>query len=116
MGEVPQCGPPMPLSVLAGDADYPKVTLPKQAGTALGVVGFGLELPMIVTLFLVRDSVSLTTALGLAAIGVWVGVAGIAIAAAKRSRIGIVVSALPCGGWAFILFVFWALGNALGQG
>jgi hypothetical protein len=92
------------------------MTLPKQAGTALGLVGFALELPMIVTLFLLRDSVSITTALGLAAIGMWAGVAGIAIAAAKRSRMGIVVSALPCGGWAFILFVFWTLGNAFGEG
>lgn len=92
------------------------MTFPKQAGTALGVVGFALELPMIVTLFLLRDSVSFTTALELAVIGNWVGVAGIAVAAAKRSRLGIVVSAVSCGGWAFILFVFWTLGNAFGQG
>jgi hypothetical protein len=83
------------------------MTLPKQAGTVLGVVGFGLELPLIITLFFLRDSVSITTALGLPVIGMWVGVAGIAIAAAKRSRMGIVVTVLPCGGWAFILFVFW---------
>jgi hypothetical protein len=92
------------------------MTLPKQTGTALGVIGSALELPMIVTLFLLRDSVSFTTALGLAIIGSWVGIAGIAIAAAKHCRVGVVVSLLPCGGWAFILFVFWALGNAFGEG
>ena len=92
------------------------MTLPKQTGTVLGVVGLTLELPMVLTLVVLRDSIDFTTALGLAAIGFWIALAGVAIAAVKGSRLGVVVSALSCGGWCFILFMFWAAANALGQG
>jgi hypothetical protein len=92
------------------------MTLPKHTGAAVGALAVALELPMLWTLFIVRDSVAFLTALAFLAPAPYLGIAGLALALKQRSRLGAGVSVLALGGLAFVLLVFWAVGSALGQG
>jgi len=92
------------------------MTLPRHTGSVLGATAVAVELPMFLTLFVARDSVSVAAALGLVGLGFYVGVAGLVVAVRQRSSLGIGLSALSLGGLTFVYFVFWALARAFGQG
>jgi hypothetical protein len=69
---------------------------------------------MILTLFVVRDSVPFDAALGLVNLAFVVGVAGLVLAIVAGSRLGIALSVLSLGGNTFVLLVFVLLARALG--
>ena len=92
-----------------------KMHVPRLTGAALGLTGTALQVPLILTLFVLRDSVEVTTAIGLAFLSFYVAIAGLIFAVRARSRLGIVLSTLPLGAMALGLLLLWAALNALGD-
>jgi hypothetical protein len=88
------------------------MALPRQTGTVLGATAVAFEVPMILTLFILRDRVPFDTALGLVLLAPYLGVAGLVLALQRGSRVGVALSVLSLGGGAFVFFVFWALARA----
>src|SRR3954466_13641172 len=92
-----------------------KMHVPRLTAAALGLAATALQLPLFLPLFGLRDSVEVTTAIGLALLSTYVAIAGLIFAARSRSRLGIVLSTLPLGAIAVGMLVLWAALNALGQ-
>jgi hypothetical protein len=88
------------------------MALPRQTGTVLGATAVAFELPIILTLFILRDRVPFDTALGLVLLAPYLGAAGLVLALQRGSRVGVALSVLSLGGGAFVFFVFWALARA----
>lgn len=98
------------------DADDWQVHLPRLTGAALGTGALVMQLPLLLTLFVLRDSVDVVTALALAFFSPYPGIAGVVLSLRARSRFGVVVSALSLGGMALVMLVLYGLALALGQG